>query len=287
MEIAVLITCFNRREKTLTCLKSLFDADIPENCNIQVFLVDDNSQDETAEAVKKKYPNINVLKGNGQLYWSGGMIMAWEEALSQSNYDSYILLNDDVELKRDFLMKLINTEKYSIDKKGNKGIYSSSTMDPISKNITYGGSVIAKRFFLSVKIEQIEPFKIPRECDLTNANILMVSNEVVQSVGIFDDRYVHGFADYDYSLRVTKNDFPVWITPGIGGYCENDHGVNWKPQSSPLRERIKYLRSPKGLAYKEYLYYIWQHFPITYPYAFLMVWLKTLFPIIWDKYKRD
>ena len=39
--IAVLITCHNRKEKTLKRFSHLFEADLPNNQNLKVFLVDD------------------------------------------------------------------------------------------------------------------------------------------------------------------------------------------------------------------------------------------------------
>jgi len=52
MEIAVLITVFNRKEKTLSCLKSLFNQKLDKKITLKVFLTDDNSSDGTADAVK-------------------------------------------------------------------------------------------------------------------------------------------------------------------------------------------------------------------------------------------
>ena len=69
MRIAAIITCHNRKEKTLVCLKSLFQI----IQNIDVFLTDDGSTDGTSEAVKKIYPQVNIIQGDGNLFWSRGM----------------------------------------------------------------------------------------------------------------------------------------------------------------------------------------------------------------------
>ena len=60
MKIAVLLTCFNRRDYTLSCLKSLFTAQKCYNeygkdkLNLEVFLVDDGSKDGTSDAIRHK-----------------------------------------------------------------------------------------------------------------------------------------------------------------------------------------------------------------------------------------
>ena len=79
-KIAVLITSYNRREKTLTCLKNLMEQDEIPGLQLSIYLVDDNSSDGTTEAVRSHYPSVNIIKGTGQLFWAGGMRTAWREA---------------------------------------------------------------------------------------------------------------------------------------------------------------------------------------------------------------
>ena len=47
--IAVLLTCHNRKEKTVACLTELYNCTIPANYAFEVFLVDDGSTDGTAQ----------------------------------------------------------------------------------------------------------------------------------------------------------------------------------------------------------------------------------------------
>ncbi len=115
---------------------------------------------------------------------------------------------------------------------------------------------------------------------------MMVPREVVKKIGILSADYTHSIADFDYTLRAKKAGFNVVVAPGILGHCTDDHGNNWKSSGVSLKDRIRYLKSPKGLAYKEYLHFIKLHFPSHLPVAFFKLWLKTLFPVVWDKFKR-
>lgn len=284
-KIAVLITCYNRKEKTLSCLESLVNAYWPQNYSFKVFLVDDGSSDGTTEAVKKIFPKVNVITGSGNLFWAGGMRLAWNTALEYDKFDAYFLLNDDVKLSPDFLNGIQETERLAFEEHGKPGIYTSATYDEQNKKYTYGGAVILQNHFV-MKAKRIEPTNKPQACDMTNANILWIDSTVVSKIGTFDNIYKHGIADYDYALTAKKNHIPVYLTPGFGGICVNDHGVTWESRNSTLKDRIKFLKSPKGLAYSEYLYYIKKHFPLFLPYSFTMLWLKTFFPFIWDKYKK-
>lgn len=284
--IAVLLTCHNRKDKTLACLSSLYKAiDQVNGYVFDIYLVDDGSTDGTGEAVRNKFPDVHVIKGNGNLYWAGGMRLAWNTAIKTKNHQAYLLINDDVVLNNDCICKLIEAENFSVEKTGKKGIYVAATLDKKMGEITYGGIRITANHFI-LKTQKVIPNKFPQKCNMANANILWVSRETVDKIGIFNEKFTHGIADYDYTLLANEKKIPLLLAPGIGGYCSNDHGVNWKNSDAKLKERIAYLKNPKGLAYHEYLYYIKKHFPLYLPYSFFMLWMKTLFPFLWDRFKH-
>ncbi len=282
--IAILIASYNRKKKTIACLDSLFIASIDKKFSIDVYLVDDGSTDGTSFEVHKKYPKINIIKSKGNLFWAGGMRLAWKTALKSGNYDAFLLLNDDVKLIPNFFENIINTHKYSLEKYGFGGVYTCSTIDDKTEEISYGGMKIKKLFF-KVNYKKVIPSNKPINCNMANANILFVTKNVVDKIGILDPIFIHGEADYDYSLLANENKIPVLVCPNIGGYCENDHGNNWVAKGSTFSKRLDYLYSPKGLAYKEHLYFVKKHYPFSLPYAFTMLWLKTIFPSLWDNFK--
>lgn len=85
--IAVLLTVHNRKEKTLHCLQDLFTQEIPKGFQIDVYLTDDGCTDGTPKAVKMQYPQVNIVEGNGNLFWNRGMYTAWETAVKIKDYD--------------------------------------------------------------------------------------------------------------------------------------------------------------------------------------------------------
>lgn len=285
MHIAVLLTSYNRVEKTIQCLKTFYHQAIPEGLVLDVILVDDNSTDNTGTKIKGLFPDVKVLFGSGSLFWVGGMRMAWNEAL-KNNYDGYLLLNDDVQLNPDMLVTLMQTHQYALSQFQKGGIYIGSTVDPFTNKISYGGRKLTGKFSdHSVLIEPDQ--KNIKECDFANANILLVMKNVTEKTGVLSDRFTQRLADYDYTLTAKKEGFPLLICPGYLGKCEDDHGKNWLTSSSTLGERINYLKNPKHLAYKEYLFFMKTHFPLYTPVSFVKLWLKTLFPVIWTKFKRS
>jgi GT2 family glycosyltransferase len=278
MKIAVLLTCYNRKQKTDTCLTSLFESIQDINHKFDTYLVDDNSQDNTSALIKGKYPQIHLLKGNGSLYWAGGMRLAWRTALeSGEDYDGFLLINDDVVFESSFWRKIEKTMQHCEQAYTQKGIYVSSTRDKYTGKITYGGHKLKKKLFKH-SYYNIKPTNEPQECQLTNANILYVSREVVDTIGILDSMFTHSLADFDYSLTAWKKRFPVLVCPGYGGYCTIDHPQEKFTHATPIRKRIANLYDIKGLALNEYLYYLRKHFCWKAPYTFFILWMRVLFP---------
>jgi GT2 family glycosyltransferase len=282
MKIAVLLTTFNRKEKTVACLQSLRAQKLPPNVELEVFLTDDASADGTVTAVKNVYPEAHVFHGTGSLYWAGGMRNTWRQA-TQHKPDFYLLLNDDTVLNEDAIETLLNNCVVQ-DKGETDTICIGSTCDNHSGEISYGGWKLAARGrWKSSRIHSSTSFM---DCDFGNANIMLVPHTVVEKIGILADHFTHSLADYDYTLKAKKAGFRVQVAPGFLGSCVDDHGRNWKSSNTTLKERIQYLKSPKGLAYKEYLRFIRDHFPLSYPSAFIKLWMKTFFPFIWDTLKK-
>ncbi|MDR3651534.1 MAG: glycosyltransferase family 2 protein [Paludibacter sp.] len=287
-KIAILLTCHNRKDKTINCLKSVYRAiDLSKHkIKFDIYLVDDGSTDGTNEEISKKFPEINITNGSGELFWSGGMRLAWETALKQDiDYDAFLLLNDDVVLNELFLDNLLLTHEFCLKQYNQSGIYACSTKDELNSKISYGGTLITHRGF-KIKSKLVKPTDVPTPCTMANANILMVTKDVVKAIGILDKKYIHQFGDYDYTLMASEHKIPVLVCPGFGGICGDDHGNSWLPSNSSLKDRINYLFSPLGLGYNEQSYYLKKHFKYQYPYYFTMLWLKTLFPFIWDKFKK-
>lgn len=283
MKIAALLATYNRKAKTITCLESLRRQVLPEGASVEVFLTDDASSDGTAEAVKSSFPDVNIYNGSGTLFWAGGMRNSWSRALA-SKPDYYLLLNDDTELTNNAVSELFKHGASQTRGDMSPPICIGSTMDMQTGEISYGG----KKLRSKIRIANDNVFSKTEcmECDLGNANIMLVPKQVVAKIGILSTAFTHGLADYDYTLRAKKAGFTVIVVPGVLGHCIDDHGRNWKSNNVTLRDRIKYLKSPKGLAYKEYLNFIRKHFPLHLPSAFLKLWMKTLFPFVWDHFKK-
>ncbi|APA65493.1 glycosyltransferase family 2 protein [Maribacter sp. 1_2014MBL_MicDiv] len=281
--IAVLYTSHNRKTKTLKSLASINEAWSTFNKSLQItiYLTDDGSTDGTSEAIRKEFPEVNILQGNGNLFWAGGMINSWKEAIKKK-YDGYLLLNDDTFICKNIFDDIILTDEYASKTFMTKGVYIGSTKDPETDKLTYGGAVLTNKLLYQFTI--LQPNGEFQQCDLGNANIMYVASEVVDKVGLLSPGYVHGIADYDYTLKCKKNNIPVLVMPNYCGFCERDtKGLYHSFHLMTFKERLKHLYSPTGIAFKSRLLFMRKFFPYRYPMFYIMGWLKVLFPKVYLK----
>ena len=277
-DIAVLLTCHNRKEKTIIALNALKKAieSFSKTLKATIYLTDDGSTDGTGDAVKKHFSEAIVLQGNGNLFWAGGMINSWKEAL-KGKHDGYLLLNDDTFLLDTVFDDLYKTHQYALTTFGAAGVYIGSTKDPKSEKLSYGGGLLLNKFLYQFKI--LTPNGSFQECDLGNANIMYVDASVVEKVGILSEGYEHGIADYDYTLKCKKKKIPVLVAADYCGLCERDNkGLYHNFHLKTLKERIEHLYKPTGIAFKSRLLFMKKFFPYRLPFFYIMGWFKVLFP---------
>lgn len=284
MKVAVLMTVYNRKAKTIRCLQSLCRTLTPykNQFSVSVFLTDDGCSDGTADAIREEgFPlDINILPGDGTLFWNGGMIHSWKAAMAVGGWDGYLWLNDDIEVLPEFWSDLLQAEEESIRKFGKRGIYVGSTKDVETEKFTYGGFVFTNK--LTLKDKFIYPNgESCQECEAAHGNITFVSNVVVEKMGIFCDKYIHGGTDHDYTYLAHKAGFPILVLPHYSAKCENDHpkdGNRINFFQMPLKERLAYLKSPRGLNLHNALLFSKRCFPWRYPIIWMTGYFKAIFP---------
>ena len=292
--IAIIISVYNRREHTLACLDSVSVSwGMWQKSQIEIFLTDDGSSDGTAQAIQaRRYPmKINILKGDGTLFWNGGMINSWQAALeAEGHFDGYLWLNNDTTILPEFWEELEQTDLYCRDRYGKGGIYVGSTCggeDENGKRFTYGGFNFVNRWTL--KDEFVIPNGTFQSCQCAHGNLTYVSADVVDEMGIFTNEYIHSGGDHDYTYRAYKRGIPLLVLPSFVGVCENDHPEDGYAEflKMPLKERLHYLKSPLGFNLHNTLVFQRRCFPYRYPFVWMMGYLKALFPnLYWKVYKK-
>lgn len=252
--IAILMTCHNRRDITLTCLANLAQQTLPST----VYLVDDGSTDGTTAAVRTQYPHVKILPGDGNLFWVGGMRLAFATAL-QTGHDYYLWLNDDTHLQPTALLTLFTLHQQLIAQGTPDAIVVGSTRDPITGKSTYGGAIRTKSWY-SNKFESVEPTEELQPCDTFFGNCILIPQTVAQKVGNIDSCFIHTLGDLDYGLRAKKLGCTNWIAPGYLATCaQNTISGSWADTKLPLFKRLKKATQIKGFPIRPWTTFTKRH----------------------------
>ncbi|HBE17625.1 MAG TPA: glycosyltransferase family 2 protein [Cyanobacteria bacterium UBA11149] len=245
--LALLLTCYNRKPKTLACLDALFAQILPPEVTFTVYLVDDGCTDGTAEAVGKEYPAVKILQGNGNLFWTGGMALAFREAMAE-DYDYYLWINDDTLLYPEAISNLLATSHHLIEEGHLTSIVVGSTRDPETGTFTYGG-LVQHRWWHPLRLGKVIPNQTVQRCDTMAGNCVLIPRNVVQVVGNLDSALTHYGADLDYGLRARSQGCTIWVAPGYVGTCSPNPSINrYVNSEDSLGKQWQKMNQPKGLA---------------------------------------
>jgi GT2 family glycosyltransferase len=98
----VLLPVHNRRQSTLTFVRHLTSQTYKY---WHLLLLDDGSEDGSAEAVQELTSNVSVLRGNGGWWWAGALDYGyrWLKRHANGSDDIVLIINDDTEIEADFL----------------------------------------------------------------------------------------------------------------------------------------------------------------------------------------
>ena len=101
--IYIVIPVFNRKHFTKDCLISLRNQTYKYHKTI---IVDDGSTDGTKQMLESEFPEVIVLSGDGNLWWTKSINMGIRHALSLGA-DYIMTLNNDTIATPDFLEKMM------------------------------------------------------------------------------------------------------------------------------------------------------------------------------------
>jgi GT2 family glycosyltransferase len=242
------LACFNRREKTKHCLRALLGQELPEFTDLQVFLCDDNSTDGTSEMLERLFPQIKVVKGDGSLFWGGGMRKAWAFAKESDDFDAYLWLNDDTFI----LPRGLNYFLEEYESIGSPAILSAACKIPDTEEFSYGGHY--------ENMKPLPPNGVVQKVTYINGNLVLIPKEIEEKIGIISPIYIHYLGDFDYGLRAEAAGFSCNTTSRYLAECEaNPPTGDWVDPKIPLSKRWKIAHDVKGIAISDFIYFKTHH----------------------------
>ena len=230
--IYVVIPVFNRWAFTRECLLSLR----AQTCSdFRVVVVDDGSTDGTGEFLGREFPEVEVVRGNGQLFWTAGVNAGIRRALA-ARPDWVLTLNNDVVVAPDFLDRMLHWARQHPT-----ALLGALELDIATGEPVYGGERL--NWALNTRRDLLRELPASQRQGLHPVTYLpgrglLIPRVVFERIGLFDEkRLPHYLADFDYTSVARRHGFPV--------FCNYDARLSTYPEESG-QELTRRQRSPRG-----------------------------------------
>lgn len=252
MNVLVIFTCFNRKQKTINCIKKIVNGN--KNINFQFVIVDAGSCDGTLEEIKNISTQIPIkLLEEENVYYSQGMHIGMEYAIHDlnRNFNYLFMCNDDVDFFEGAIQNLI---EQSIEQ--NDSIIVGATSDS-QGNLSYGAIKYIKGYkYITFGLADYE-----KNADSCNANAVLIPYDMFLKVGSIDSKYIHSLGDFDYGLQLSRAGFAIHTSKQFVGICnDNPSKGTWTDISLSRKDRIKAKENVKGAPAKQWYYFLKKNF---------------------------
>lgn len=268
MKILAIFTCYNRKALTERAIRTL-------GCNEAVtfdyVVVNDGSTDGTAEMLASLPYQIDVVEGDGGLFWNRGMHKAIEYAKEHCpDYDYYMLMNDDTKFFPGVFDRMLPALKRDEVKVG--------AICGEQGELSYGGIKYTK----GIRYKKMGPEATDIRFDTFNANCAVIPHDIFMRVSI-DPFYQHSIGDFDYGLAISKLGYDIRVFSEYVGECnDNTLQKTWQDESLPRLERLKLKESRKGLPFADWFHFLRKNFGLgtaivrsVTPYIRILLGTKT------------
>lgn len=237
-KIYIVIPVYNRLAFTKKCLRSIFNQTYT---NFKVILIDDGSTDKTAEFIQKNYPNVKIIRGDGNWWWTKSMYKGVKFALKSARSSDFILeMNNDLYFGKNYFQNLINTAK-----KNKRSLIGSIciTSDKIKKVVEAGiridwptGLVYGVAQTVSNKLSYYKNMDVVDDLDALPGKGTLIPVEVFKSGVNFKYKLLpHYIADYEFAANAKKHGFKLLVaTKAVAMHYWEATGISGKPS-----EKIK------------------------------------------------
>ena len=198
--------------ETLEAIYKQTDVNIKE-----IILVDNSSTDRSVEIVTSKFPDVKIISME-----NNGPNPSRNVILKEAVCSRVLLVDNDIVLAPDAIKKLSS----AMDMTPDAGIASAQirffkSPEKIQYNgahIHFAGGAVMNRFL----------FDQPKKVAAVPAGAMLVDREKAAEIGYFDEDYFYGWADGDFSFRMTIAGYPCLNVAGAKVFhLKEKKGMPW------------------------------------------------------------
>ena len=220
MDLSVIIVNYNVKHFLEQCLHSVQKA--TKNIAAEIFVVDNNSVDGSAELLREKFPNILLIENKENL----GFSKANNQAIQQSKGRYVLLLNPDTVVEEDTFEKVIAFMDQHPEAGGlgvkmidGKGIFLPESKRGLPTpwvafykifglSRLFPRSKVFGRYHLSFLNENEV-----HEVDVLAGAFMLLRREALDKVGLLDETFFMYGEDIDLSYRIQESGYRNYYFP--------------------------------------------------------------------------
>lgn len=220
--LSVVVLSFNTRELLHKCLTSVFGSSGIRLLDIEVIVVDNGSTDGSDTLVREQFKSVRLLRCKKNLGYSAGNNVG----IKASRGSYVLLLNSDVFVAPDALSSTLRFEKSDsiIGAATCRLVLADGKVDPASHRgfptpwnaFTYLSGLerlIPKTRLFGGYHQGWKDLTVPHEVDAIAGAFFLIPRTVIESVGMFDERFFMYGEDLDWCFRIKKSGFKILYYP--------------------------------------------------------------------------
>ena len=211
MKLSVVIVSYNVRELLTACIDSVVKA--AEGIDTEVFVVDNDSADDTVEVIARDYPSVHLINNKENL----GFSKANNIAIRQSEGEYVLLLNPDTVVAEGTLRGVVEFMDQHPEA-GGAGVRmhnADGTLAPESRRAVPTPLVAARKMLGFTKRYYMSnlPWDKPGKIEVVSGAFMMLRRKAIDQVGLLDEDFFMYGEDIDLSYRLLKGGWQNWYLP--------------------------------------------------------------------------
>ena len=225
IEVSIITINYNGLEDTCALIES-----IPFNDNMEVIVVDNASNNQEAEAITKRYPQIKVIQTNQNLGFAGGNNLGIRAA--QGKY--LFLVNNDTVFKDFNIQALIDR----IESSPETGIVCPKIRFAWGNNpIQFAGytplsKITVRNHSIGFNEEDRGQYDTAHPTPYAHGAAMLIRRDAIEKVGLMPKCYFLYYEELDWSMMFTRAGYQIWYEPQCTIYHKESQTTG---QNSPLR----------------------------------------------------
>lgn len=197
LSIGIVIVNWNNKDVLLDCLGSLDKCGYLSSCLLVV--QDNGSRDGSVEVVRKKFPEVKIVKSGENLGYAEGNNRGIREVMKEGAGFVFIL-NPDTLVRKGCIERLVEV----MEKNPDVGVAGPTILDPEGKIWSRGGYIDRKRYsggLIGLGEKDKREKNGIRDVDYISGTAMMVRREVFEKVGLFYPGYFIYYEDVELCVR--------------------------------------------------------------------------------------